>query len=326
MGRLMTYKGKRVLCTGGLGFVGSNLVRRLIKEGAQVTILDDLFTGDLNNLNGLQNNKDYFFIQGTVDDPFTVNLVSQQQDIIFHLAARNIIASTKDPLSDYKTNIGGTLNILMAMKEQRMVYTSSASVYGNPRYLPINEDDSINILTPYAASKYGGESYCAAFHESFKLPVVVLRLSNVYGTYQSPKNPYSGVIAKFLSKAKEGQPIEIHGDGLSTRDFTYVDDVVEALMLTGLSEKAEGEVFNIATGIETSVGGLAFQCADLYIENYSMNTESRVEYIDRRDIDSIRRRVLNVEKARKKLNWYPATTLEKGLLKTKEWLEGTVGK
>jgi UDP-glucose 4-epimerase len=318
------YTGKSVLVTGGAGFVGSNLVRRLIKSRAFVTVLDNMFTGSAENLNDVP----CTLIQNTVLDALLVEQLIAYSDIVFHLAARNIIASTKNPKEDMETNIGGTLNILLAIKNRKnikMVYTSSASVYGNPKYLPINEDDQINLLTPYAVSKYAGEGYCMAFAESYGLPVAVLRLSNVYGIHQSPMNPYCGVVAKFMENAIKYLPIYIHGDGLSTRDFTYVDDVVDALMLAGSSSKSDGEVFNVATGIETSVKELANRITSPGIEmgRYQdlRRRETLVSHIDRRDIDNIRRRVLNIEKIRRKLGWTPKTTLKEGLRLTQEWME-----
>src|SRR4030043_752740 len=157
----MSYKNKRVLVTGGLGFLGCNLVRRLIKEKAHVIILDDMYTGRLANLAKYESGIDYSFYQASVGNRDIVRGPVNDTNIIFHLAARNIIASTKDPLEDYRPKSGGTLNILMAMKEfprKKMVYTSSVSVYGNPKYFPIKKEDSINLLTPYAVSKDGGES------------------------------------------------------------------------------------------------------------------------------------------------------------------------
>lgn len=313
-----------VLITGGCGFIGTNLVKRLLEEGADVIVVDDMTTGDSQTLDGLctifhtsVNNKK-FLNEFFEDTPL---------DIVYHLAARNIIASTKDPHSDFETNIGGTLNILEQCRKHnvgRVVYTSSASVYGNPKYLPINEDDGINLLTPYAVSKYAGEGYCMAFSESYNLPVTVLRLSNVYGPYQSPSNPYCGVVAKFMDAASKGEAINIHGDGLSTRDFTYVEDVVTALLLVGTHPRAVGEVFNVATGIETSVVELANSIAINYeIDAWKKDPESELDieliHIDRRDVDNIRRRVLNIEKIRRKLGWMPEVTLERGLELTKKW-------
>jgi UDP-glucose 4-epimerase len=303
-----------VLVTGGAGFVGSNLVRRLIDKGAKVKVLDDFFTGKLSNLTGLDGR--YSLVKGSVTDRDLVMDLVSQAGIVFHLAARNIIASTRNPLEDFQTNIGGTLNILMAAREhrtERVVYTSSVSVYGNPKYLPINEDDRISLLTPYAVSKYGGEGYCQAFYESYGIPVTVVRYSNVYGPWQDPANPYCGVIAKFIDKVKAGLSPEVHGDGQQTRDFTFVEDAVEATLIAAMSPKADGEVFNVGTGIETSVNLLASLVAELY------DCDCEPVHIDRRDIDNIRRRVVNIEEIRRLLRWTPSTTLSQGLKKTREW-------
>ncbi len=309
------FQDKRILVTGGAGFVGVNLVRRLVQEGAGVTVLDDFFTGKPDDLSDLAGK--YELIEGSVTDRELVMRLVARAQIVFHLAARNIIASTRNPYEDYATNIGGTLNVLLAAREfhpERVVYTSSASVYGNLRYLPINEDDRISLLTPYAVSKYAGEGYCQAFYESYGVPVVILRYSNVFGTFQDPRNPYCGVVSKFMERASVGLPPEIHGDGQQTRDFTYVGDAVEATLLAALSAKAEGEVFNVGTGIETSVNTLAH----LVLGLYNLNMEPT--HIDRRDIDNIRRRVVNVEKIRRVLRWTAAVTMEDGLRRTQMWL------
>lgn len=315
MGEL--FVGRKVLVTGGAGFVGSNLTRRLIAEGAQVTILDDFFTGKLENLVGLEGS--YELVRGSVVDQELVSDLVKNADFVFHLAARNIIASTRNPYDDFKTNIGGTLNILLAAREyspRRVVYTSSVSVYGNPHYLPINEDDAISLLTPYAVSKYSGEGYCQAFYESYSVSVTVVRYSNIYGFMQDPSNPYCGVVARFMARAKDNQPPVIHGDGQQTRDFTYVSDAVDATITAALSPKAEGQVYNIGTGIETDINSLASKIMKLYA------MEIKPEHIDRRDIDNIRRRVMNTEKIRRDLRWVPFVTLDEGLSRTKQWLNG----
>jgi UDP-glucose 4-epimerase len=259
-------------------------------------------------------------IRGSVTDFDLVREVVKGAGLVFHLAARNIIVSTRNPREDYEVNIGGTLNVLLAAREAnipRVVYSSSTSVYGNPRYLPINEDDATNMLSPYAVSKFAGENYCKAFYESYGLSTAVVRYSNVYGTAQRPDNPYCGVVAKFFESAMAGQPPRIHGDGEQTRDFTFIDDVVEATLLAGISPKADGQVYNVGTGRETTIN----QLARLVIEITGASVEPA--YVDRRDIDNIRRRVVNIEKIRRELRWVPTFTIEQGLRRTYEWLKET---
>ena len=308
----MELRDRRILVTGGAGFVGSNLVMRLLREGARVTVLDDLFTGRRENLpaEGCE------FVQGSVCDPKTVESLVGSHQLIFHLAARNIVVSTRNPREDFETNIGGTLNVLMAARAaggKRVVYTSSTSVYGNPRYLPINEDDPLSLLTPYAVSKLAGENYCMAFYESYDLPTTAVRYSNIFGPGQDPANPYCGVVAKFLDALFAGRAPVIHGDGNQSRDFTFIDDAVEATLLAGTSDRALGEVFNVGSGVETRVNELAAVLIRL--------TGVRVTpaHTDRRDVDNIRRRVVNIEKTRRALRWVPDVTLEEGLRRTVEW-------
>ena len=306
------FAGRRVLVTGGAGFVGGRVVRRLVEQGAHVTVLDDLFTGRTEVLpTAVQ------FVQGSVTDATLVRDLVADASVVFHMAARNIIASTRDPLDDFQTNIGGTLNVLMAARESkpdRVVYTSSTSVYGNPRSIPINEDDPLVLLSPYAVSKLGGENYCGAFYESYGVPVAVVRYSNVYGPGQRPDNPYCGVVSKFFAAAWAGEPIQVHGDGEQTRDYTFVDDAVAATLMAAIHPRAEGEVFNVGTGIETSVNALAAGIAA------AAGRKVEVQHVDRRDIDNIRRRVVNIEKIRRMLRWVPQVTLERGLAETAQWL------
>jgi UDP-glucose 4-epimerase len=308
--------GQRIVVTGGAGFVGSNIVRRLLREGARVVVLDDFYTGTLENLPADEPNME--IVRGTVTDYELVRDVVKDAAVVFHEAARNIIVSTRNPREDYEVNIGGTLNVLLAARETgvpRTVYASSASVYGNPRYLPINEDDATNMLSPYAVSKFAGENYCKAFYESYELSVAAVRYSNVFGTQQRPDNPYCGVIAKFFESTMNNQPPRIHGDGEQTRDFTYIDDVVEATLLAGISSKAEGQVYNVGTGRETTIN----QLARIIIRTTGAQVEPT--YVDRRDIDNIRRRVVNIEKIRRELRWVPSVTIEEGLRRTYQWLK-----
>ena len=309
------FSGRRVLVTGGAGFVGGAVVRRLADAGARVTVLDDLFTGRSEVVpTSVQ------LVVGSVVDEAVVRDLVADASVVFHMAARNIIASTKDPREDFATNIGGTLNVLLAARESkvdRIVYTGSTSIYGNPRSIPINEDDPPVALSPYAVSKLGGELYCNAFYENYGLPVSVVRYSNVFGVGQRPDNPYCGVVAKFFAAAIEGKPLQIHGDGEQTRDYTYIDDAVDATLLAAIRPRAEGEVFNIGTGIETSVNVLAEKVGT------AVGFDVDIVHIDRRDIDNIRRRVVNIEKARRMLRWAPQVTLADGLARTAAWMRSS---
>lgn len=310
---------KRIVVTGGAGFVGSNLVRQLLQDGARVVVLDDFYTGAMDNIP--IDHPQLEVVRGSVTDFDLVRDVVKGAVIIFHEAARNIIVSTRNPREDYEVNIGGTLNVLLAARElgvPRTVYASSASVYGNPRYLPINEDDATNMLSPYAVSKFAGENYCKAFYESYGLSVSAVRYSNVYGPAQRPDNPYCGVIAKFFESAMAGQSPRIHGDGEQTRDFTYIDDVVEATILAGVSSKAEGQVYNVGTGRETTINQLARTIVQI------AGAQVELTHVDRRDIDNIRRRVVNIEKIRRELRWVPSVTIEEGLRRTHQWLNTNV--
>lgn len=310
-----SFGGRRILVTGGAGFVGSAVTRRLVDAGARVTVLDDLFTGQADAVpTGAS------LVQGSVTNVELIKDLVADHSLVFHLAARNIIASTANPRDDYDTNIGGTLNVLLAAKASRpdrVVYSSSASVYGNPRTIPINEDDPLWTLSPYAVSKLGGENYCTAFSESYGLRVATVRYSNVYGPGQRPDNPYCGVVSKFLVDAYAGRPITVHGDGEQTRDYTYIDDAVEATLTAAIHPRAEGEIFNIGTGIETSVNRLATAIGE------ALEVPVDIQHVDRRDIDNIRRRVVNIEKIRRMLQWTPQWTLERGLGETAAWFKAS---
>lgn len=308
---------KNILVTGGAGFIGSNLVRILLNEhNSNITVIDDLFTGSLNNIEHLE----VEFIKGSILDKDLIKKHMKNKDIIIHLAARNIIVSNKNPREDLEVNIIGTFNILetaLSNNVEKVVYASTASIYGNPRYLPINEDEPPKFLNFYSVSKFSGENYSKTYYEVHNLPVTVVRYSNVYGYNQSPTNPYCGVIGKFMDNALKNLPLKIHGDGEQTRDFTFVDDACNATIQAALNPKSTGEVYNIGTGIEVSVNNLA----ELIIKMTS--SKSTVEHINRRDIDNIRRRVLNIEKIRHHLKFFPEYPLKDGLNKTIEWFKST---
>jgi UDP-glucose 4-epimerase len=316
---MYNLQGKKILVTGGLGFVGSNLVKALVNEhNAVVTVIDDLFSGDLKHLAGIQ----YEFIHGSVEDVELLEKHVEGKDVVFHLAARNIIVSNKNPREDLRVNVIGTFNVLNACKKlntQRIVYTSTSSIYGNPTSLPIGEDDKKSFLNFYSASKYSAEIYAKTFYEVFDVPVAIVRYSNVYGYNQSPLNPYCGVIGKFFESAIAGEDLKIHGDGEQTRDFTFVTDAVEATIAAARYIKALGNEYNVGTGVEISVNTLAEHIIQV------VGSKSGIQHIDRRDIDNIRRRVINIEKTRHDLKYQPQVSIKTGLEHTYNWYKSFIG-
>lgn len=311
---------KEILVTGGAGFVGSNLVRALVKQyGATVTVLDDLFTGDLNNLKDVEHE----FVHGSVEDKELVNDCIKGKDIVFHLASRNIIISNLNPREDLTVNVGGSFNVFEACrnhKVEKLVYTSTSSIYGNPEKLPIIENHSRSFLNFYSASKYSAEVYARTFFEVFQLPISIVRYSNIYGRAQSPSNPYCGVIGKFISAALNGQPLQVHGNGTQTRDYTYIDDAVAATIAAAIYPKAVGQDYNIGTGRETSVNELAETIIAL------TNSSSKIINISNRDIDNISRRCIDISKSAEHLQYQPYYNLYMGLENTIKWFCSTMHK
>jgi UDP-glucose 4-epimerase len=310
---MFSLENKKILVTGGAGFVGSNIVRSLVRDfTAEVTVLDDLFTGTMDHLKGL----DIKFINGSVEDAALLLDCTKGMDVVFHLAARNIIVSNKNPREDLGVNVVGSFNVFDAChknKVDRVVYTSTSSIYGNPTSIPVSEDDRKSFLSFYSASKFSGEVYAQAFYEVFNLPVTIVRYSNVYGYNQAPSNPYCGVIGKFIDLATNNRTFKIHGDGEQTRDFTFIDDAVQATIAAAIYEKGIGNIYNIGTGVETSINYLTELIKEI------TGSAAEIEHIDKRDIDNIRRRVVNIERTRHDLKYQPLTTLKDGLAKTVKW-------
>lgn len=305
-------KGKDILVTGGAGFIGSHLVDRLAPEN-RVIVLDNLFSGKMANL---ETSKDQItFINGDILDKVLLTGLAAQVDIIFHLAANvGVMRSINDPYFDMEVNVGGTLNLLEACRDskvERLVYTSSAVVFGEARYLPIDEEHPVNPKSPYAVSKLAAEKYCFAFHEVHDVPVTVLRYFNVYGPRQDT-NEHASVISVFFHRIREDKPVTIFGDGKQTRDFVFVEDVVSASILAATQPETIGEVFNIASGKETDLEQLAG------IIKQVSNKESSVIYADSRT-GEIKHSRANIEKAQRILGYNTKTNLEEGLLLT--WRE-----
>ena len=250
---------KKVVVTGGAGFIGSHLAEELVRQGYQTIILDDLSTGRMENIEKLLKNENVEFIRGSVTDLSMLKKLFKDTSYIFHLAAiPSVPRSIKNPQATHEVNVNGTLNVLLAAKEntvKKVVYASSSSVYGDTPTLPKKEDMTPHPLSPYAVTKLAGEYYCQIFHEVYKLPTVCLRYFNVYGPRQDPSSQYAAVIPRFIKMVSEGNPPIIFGDGEQTRDFTFVKDAVEANILA--AESNASGLFNIARGESTTINHLA---------------------------------------------------------------------
>lgn len=313
----MTSRFGQVLVTGGAGFVGSQLVKELVAISDQVIVIDDLSTGTKSALPAADN---LHLIEQSYVDEQLLDQVLPNVEVIFHLACRNIVMSTRNMDDDFHVNLFGGYTLLKKTQERctklrRFVYTSTASVYGNAPILPTPESYYDTAL-PYSASKLSMEHYCQVYHRLYGLPVSVIRLSNVFGPGQVSSNPYCGVVAKFFESLDKKRPLPIYGDGKQTRDFTYIEDALAAILLAAEHPDAPGKVFNVGTGIETSVN----QLADL-ISRVVGHADYPKTYVEKRPIDVVRRRCLDASHLQRTLGWKVEVTLEQGLYKTYEWLQ-----
>ncbi len=240
------------LVTGGAGFIGSNIVKRLLNDGHTVKVLDNFATGKRENILPYESNPNFTLYEGDLRSFHIVRDAVKGVDYILHQGALpSVPRSIIDPITTNDVNILGTLNVLEAAKEfgvKRVVFASSSSVYGDNPNLPKTEDMAVAPLSPYALSKYAGERYCQMYYKLYGLETVSLRYFNVFGTNQDPTSQYSAVIPKFIKLMKEGKSPTIYGDGLQSRDFTYVENNVEANLIACTTPGIAGEFFNIACG------------------------------------------------------------------------------
>jgi len=299
--------------TGGAGFIGSNLSRELAKEN-QVTIIDDLSTGYIENIQDLINKDIIKFVEGSIIDIDVLQKIFNNVDYVFHEAAVvSVPLSIKDPIITNNVNINGTLSVLKAAMDnnvKKVVYASSCAVYGDPSRLPIKEDFSLDPLSPYALSKLACEYYCKIFNEVYNLPTVSLRYFNVYGPYQDPKSEYAAVIPIFINRCIKGESLVIYGDGGQTRDFVFVDDIVQANILAAES-KVVGN-FNIGGGNHISINDLAKIIMSL------SKKDLKIIYQSPRS-GEIMHSFADISKAREKLGFKPKFDLREGLEKTMRW-------
>lgn len=300
----------RVLVTGGAGFIGSHLVDWLIKDGYEVVVLDNFFSGKLENIKHHLDSGKFYLTEGDVRNSEDVKEAIRNVDAVFHLAAIvSVPLSIENPLLVNDVNVKGTLNLLEASLKahvERFIYASSCAVYGEVNGLPINERHPTSPISPYAASKLAAEYYCKVFYENYRLNTLCLRYFNVYGPGQM-KSSYSGVITEFIARLKKRKPPIIYGDGQQTRDFVHVKDIIEANMLALNCQHEVGEVINVGTGKPTTINQLAEVLLEL-----SRRSNLKPKYAPPRKGD-IRNSCADISKAKRALGYEPKFPLKKGL-------------
>lgn len=297
---------RSVLVTGGAGFIGSHLVDRLISDGHEVRVLDNLSTGSLKNVERHMGRKEFQFMKADITNTSALRKALKGVDAVFHEAAIvSVVLSVSDPILINEVNTTGTLKVLKASADagvRRLVYASSCANYGEQGKARIKEDSPLRPMSPYAVSKLAAEKYCLTFSELGRLETVCLRYFNVYGPRQR-LSPYSGVITIFQDRLRRNQPPIIYGNGKQTRDFVNVSDIVEANMLALNVERATGEVFNIGTGLRTSLRALAEM-----IVRTRKGSKLRPIYAPPR-LGDIEHSCADIGKARRILGYSPSMTL-----------------
>jgi UDP-glucose 4-epimerase len=301
------------LVTGGCGFIGSHLVEGLLGQGHDVRVLDDLSTGKEANLAAVHGRVD--LRRGSITDPAVVREAVRDREVVFHLAALPSVArSVEEPVASHEACATGTLYVLDAARQagvRRVVYAASSSAYGDTPGAVRTEDDPLAPLSPYAAAKLAGEHYCRCFTVVYGLETVRLRFFNIFGPRQDPRSPYSGVIALFAAAMAEGRAPRIDGDGQQSRDFTYVENAVQAVMKAATAPAAVGNVYNIGVGSSTSVLQLV---AEL---NKLLGKQIQPTHGPPRPGD-VRHSQADISRARRDLDYAPAISFAEGLRRTLE--------
>jgi UDP-glucose 4-epimerase len=302
---------RKCLVTGGAGFVGSHMVDGLLARGWHVRVLDDFSTGKKSNLEAVAPHIE--IVSGSITDLGSVERAVEGREAIFHLAALASVArSVEDPIGSHAACATGTLHVLDAARRagvRRIVYAASSSAYGDTPGAVRTEDDPLAPLSPYAAAKLAGEHYCRCFTSVYGLETVRLRFFNIFGPRQDASSPYSGVIALFIAAMVEGRTPLINGDGLQSRDFTYVDNAVQALLRAADAPAAAGNVYNIGNGVSTSVLELVKQLLQL------LGTNLQPSHGPARAGD-VRHSQADITRARRDLGYAPAVSFADGLRRT----------
>ncbi len=304
----------RTLITGGAGFIGSNVVRMLLERGEKVTVLDDLSTGSASNLEGLEG--DLRFVRGSILDPPALSRALDDARYVIHLAAQvSVPRSMDDPLGTHETNATGTLRVYEMARSvgvDRVVLAATCAIYGDDPSLPKTEGSPLAAQSPYAVSKYVGEQYGRAYTHELGLEVVSLRFFNVFGPRQDPSGGYAAVIPIFIAMALDGKTLTVHGDGEQTRDFVFVDNVAAACIAARTARGCAGEVFNIGTGVQTSLNDLIAG-----IEGALGHAVDRRHGPER--VGDVRHSVASIVAASERLGYVASVDLEAGLARTVDY-------
>jgi len=310
----------RYLVTGGAGFIGSNLVGELVRRGHSVVVLDDLSTGKESNLDSVRSKIDFRI--GTIIDLATVQSACVGADYVIHLAARaSVPRSVADPIETNSVNIDGTLNVLVAARDakvRRFVYAASSSAYGESPELPKTELMRAEPISPYGVTKYVGELYAQVFGRVYGLENASVRYFNVFGPRQEPTSQYSGVLSRFMYAVIHNEPPVIFGDGEQSRDFTYVDNVVDETLRACEAEGASGKVFNGGTGARITLNEVL-----KLLQKISGKT-LRAKYEPPRTGDILHSQA-DISRARKILGYEPGVLFEEGLRRTWDWYKSEYG-
>jgi UDP-glucose 4-epimerase len=310
----------RYLVTGVAGFIGSTIARKLLARGEEVRGVDNLSTGKRANLATCGGQLD--FREADICDPRAMAGACQGVDYVFHEAAiASVPKSVADPMGSNRANVEGTVNVLIAARDakvKRVIYAASSSIYGETPTLPKHEDMLPTPISPYAVAKLAGEHYLQAFYRCYGLETVCLRYFNVFGPHQDADSPYSGVLAKFITQMLAHQQSTIFGDGEQSRDFTYVDNVVDANLLacTAPADKVAGQVINVATGTRISLN------ESYRVLQRLLDYRNQPQYAPERAGD-VKHSLADITKARKCLGYEPKIGFEEGLQRTVAWYRET---
>jgi UDP-glucose 4-epimerase len=309
-------EGKTIFMTGGAGFIGSTTIDQLLEQGAsEVRVLDNLIRGNVRNLESALQTGRVRLVEGDIRDAELVDSLTQGADYVFHMAALRITRCAEAPREAVQVLIDGMSNVLESAvrhKIKKIVAASSASVYGDPSYLPMDEHHPFNNRTLYGAGKIANEQMLRSYYEMFKLPYVAFRYFNIYGPRMDLDGVYTEVLVRWMDAIEAGQPPKIFGDGMQSMDFVYVEDVARA-NIAGLRSEATDEAFNVGTGVETSLNQLCYLLLKV------SGSTLKPEFHEARNVNNVRARRATTDKAERMLGFQAEIDLETGLQLLLKW-------